>query len=299
MLDIIATPFKKDDIHKLKEAGASSVVIATPFFSARGAACFDREELFDIKRICIQETMSMYVLVNRFFTEEELSSLIDFLKELKALDVEGIYYGDECVLYEAEKLGMKDRLIYAPDTLITNHEDVNFYLEEGIRMVSISREITKDEICGIAQKAIGDIEVLIHGRVNMMHSKRTLVTNYLRFLGNDEDIKNKHSLYIMEETREEHMPILEDELGTHVFSGYTLASFEELKDFVNAGVGHVRIDGIFHDIDYVCEAVRLYQTILQGEDAKHIMEDYQKRYAQDHVTSGFHYTKTSKVKAGE
>ena len=38
----------------------------------------------------------------------------------------------------------------------------------------------------------------------------------------------------MEETRDEHMPIMEDEFGTHVFSGYTLASFMEIKDFVDA-----------------------------------------------------------------
>ena len=58
----------------------------------------------------------MYVLVNRIFVEEELERLRDFLKLLKELDVEGIYYGDEGVLYEAARLDMKDRLIYNPDT---------------------------------------------------------------------------------------------------------------------------------------------------------------------------------------
>ncbi len=29
----------------------------------------------------------------------------------------------------------------------------------------------------------------------------------------------------MEEHRDEHMPIVEDETGTHVFTGFTLSSF--------------------------------------------------------------------------
>lgn len=298
-MDFIATPFRLEDLHKLKEAGANSVVIAVPFFSARGAEYFQRDDLPQVKEECTRLNLRMLVMVNRFFTEEELSILHAFLKELQHLDVDGIYYGDECVLYQAKKLGMQHKLIYAPDTLITNHADVQFYLAEGISMVSISKEITKDEICTIAKHVDGDVEVVIHGRVNMMHSKRKLISNYLDFIGKQEAIQDKRSLYIMEETRDEHMPIIEDELGTHVFSGYTLVSFKEINAFVNAGVKHVRIDGIFHDIDYVCEAIQLYHEILNGKDPQQVEAFYMEKYPQDHVTNGFYETKTSKVKVGE
>ena len=60
------------------------------------------------------------------------------------------------------------------------------------------------------------------------------------------------------------MPIVEDALGTHVFTGFTLVSFEEIRELYEAGVRHFRIDGIFHDIEYVCEALRLYQDVLKG-----------------------------------
>lgn len=298
-MDFIATPFTFGDLHKLKDAGADSVIIAIPFFSARGAGYLQREELPAVKEECERLGLRMLVLVNRFFTEEELPKLREFLIELSNIAVDGIYYGDECVLYEAKKLGMQHALIYSPDTLITNHADVQFYLEEGISMVSISKEITKEEICEIAQHVNGDIEVVIHGRVNMMHSKRKLLSNYLEFIGKEEAIQGKRSLYIMEEHRDEHMPILEDELGTHVFSGYTLVSFKEIKDFRKAGVKHVRIDGIFHDIEYVCEALACYHQILDGADPEQMELAYREKYPQDNVTNGFYNTKTSKVKVGE
>ena len=103
----------------------------------------------------------------------------------------------------------------------------------------------------------------------------------------------------MEEHRDEHMPIVEDETGTHVFTGFTLSSFDEIKDMVNAGIRHFRIDGIFHDVDYVIEALKLYQSVLHDEvKGREVFEAYKKKYGQDHVTHGFYYTKTSKVKEG-
>lgn len=297
MTDFIATPFALSDIEKLKMAKADSIVIGVPFFSARSAVTFQESELKEIKKECERCSMRMYVLVNRIFVEEELTELRRFLNVLKELQVDGIYYGDEAVLYEAKKLAMQNVLIYNPDTLITSAMDLQYYLDEGIQMATISKEITLQEMCEMARNIQGECEVVIHGRLNMMHSKRKLLTSYMDFLGKSEEVVNNHHLYLMEETRDDHMPIVEDELGTHVFTGFTLASFEEICDLYDAGVRHFRIDGIFHDIDYVCEALSLYHDILNHEkNGREVFKEYEKKYEEDHVTHGFYYTKTSKVK---
>lgn len=299
MVEFITTPYALEDIQKLKEAGSTTVVVGTPFFSVRSVCQFPVDMLASIKEECVKHGVKMYVLVNRFFVEEEIEALREHLQLLKELDVDGIYFGDECVLYEADILGIKDKLIYNPDTLITNHGDVQYYLDDGIQMVTISKEITLSEICTIAQKVTGNCEVLIHGRLNMLHSKRNLLTNYMSFLEREDKVHDNMHLYIMEEKRDEKMPILEDETGTHIFSGFTLASFEELQDMVNAGIRHFRIDGIFHNITYVLEALKLYKEVLDGKRKGHeTFIEYQKQYEDDNVTHGFYYTKTSKVKEG-
>ncbi len=299
MVEFITTPYALEDIQKLKEAGSTTVVVGTPFFSVRSVCQFPVDMLTSIKEECVKHGVKMYVLVNRFFVEEEIEALRKHLQLLKELDVDGIYFGDECVLYEADLLGIKDKLIYNPDTLITNHGDVQYYLDDGIQMVTISKEITLSEICTIAQKVNGNCEVLIHGRLNMLHSKRNLLTNYMSFLEREDKVHDNMHLYIMEEKRDEKMPIVEDETGTHIFSGFTLASFEELQDMVNAGIRHFRMDGIFHNIDYVLEALKLYKEVLDGKRKGHeTFVEYQKQYEDDNVTHGFYYTKTSKVKEG-
>ena len=188
-------------------------------------------------------------------------------------------------------------VIYNPDTLITNAMDMQYYLDEGIRMATISKEITLQEMCTVARDVQGECEVVLHGRLNMMHSKRKLLSAYMEFLGKEEAVTDNHQLYLMEETRDDHMPIVEDALGTHVFTGFTLVSFEEIRELYEAGVRHFRIDGIFHDIEYVCEALRLYQDVLKGvRDGRQTYQEYEKKYKEDHVSHGFYYTKTSKVK---
>lgn len=291
---LITTPYTINDLKPLKEAGADGVVIGTPFFSARPAAVFSFEELEALRKKTQTLNLLMFVLVNRMFTEEELDRLTDYLKILKELQVDGIYFCDEGVLQIAKSLQMADRLIYQPDTLLTNSCDVNFYLDEGLKLVTLAKEITLEEMCAIAKQTDGSrIEVIVHGRENMMHSKRRLLSSYMEHIHAKEPVFGKRTLYLREETRDDHFPILEDELGTHVFTGFTLAAFAEIKRLADAGIAYFRIDGIFHDLAYLCEAVRLYRAVLNGEaDGAEVFAGYEKRYADDHVTTGFLYQRT-------
>lgn len=297
-MKFITTPFTIEDIPQLKQAGADAVLISTSFFSARGAASFAIEQLSEIKQCCSALELEMLVQVNRFFMEEELSAVEEHLQLLKTLDVDGIYFGDEGVLYLAKGLGMEEKLIYAPDTLLTNHEDVNFYLQQRLHSVVLAKEITLEEIIRIAQRSDASrIEVIIHGYLPMMHSKRTLLSNYMKFMNKDYDPYEKRSLYIMEETREAHMPILEDAMGTHIFSGFIQCFFAEIKQLLKAGIGYVRIDGIFQDTAYIIEMLRLYHAILDGSlCVEEAITSYHAMYPSDVIDSGFLYTKTSKSK---
>lgn len=297
-LKFIVNAYDINDLAKLKKAGASAIVLSNPFYSARGAFYVDVDELASYKKECDELALACYVQVNRFFVEDELPQLEQHLHFLKELEIDGIYFSDEAVLQIAKSIRLEDKLIYNPDTLMTNANDVQFYLNDGIQMVTMSKEITLEEICQIASSCDAHkLEVVIHGRLNMMHSKRPLISNYLTFIGSDKSIKNHMNLYMMEETREEHMPIIEDELGTHAFSGFTLNSFKEIEQLRSSGIEHVRIEGIFHDLDYTLEALRLYRSILKHEiQADKVLDDYQKEHMNDHVTSGFYYQKTSKTK---
>lgn len=294
----VMTPYEIEDLSELKAAGADAVIISTPVFSTRGAHNFAIQALPQIKQECVRLNLQLFVQVNRFFIESDLSALYTHMKFLKSIQVDGIYFGDEAVLQIGEELGMKDLLIYQPDTLLTNSPDVNFYLKQGIHSVSLAKEITLEEIQSISlHTRPAQLEVMIHGRLNMMSSKRKLLSNYFSFIQKDVDMKEHQNLYLMEETRDEHMPIVEDDAGTHIFSGFTLCSFEEIESLKQMGIGYVRIEGFGKDLAYCIQTLSLYKEILAGtKNASDVYTMYQNEYPLDHNTKGFLYTKTSMSK---
>lgn len=294
MINFITTPYKMSDLNILKKAGAHSVIISVPFFSARGVTVFEEKELNDIKTECETLGLNMYVNVNRFFTENELDELRRFLKLLKEINVDGIYFTDMGVYYEAKVLEIENKLIYNPDTLITNSFDANFYLRQNMKAVCLAKEITFDEIVEIGNMSEGNkLEVFIHGRANMMHSKRNLCTNYMHFIGSEHEVRNKTGLYLCEENRDEHMPIMEDELGTHIFSGFTLASFEEINDYIKTGICNFRLDGIFHTTDEIVKWLNDYHLVIENDNGREMFKIYQSEFVNDNYTKGFLYKKTS------
>ncbi|MEG1526751.1 MAG: peptidase U32 family protein [Erysipelotrichaceae bacterium] len=297
MVNLIASIFEMDDITQYKEAGAHSIIMGLPFFSVRATQVFAKAEIKEARAITLKLDMNLYVLMNRMFCEEELKQAKEMLIFLNEIKVDGIYFGDEAILQFASELNMTSRLIYNPDTLITNAMDARYYLSQGVSMVSISKEITLADMIYIGKQNPNQVEVNIHGRLNMMHSKRKLLTNYFDHLGMEYQVDGKKTLRLKEVTRNDLMPIIEDDLGTHIFSGFTLVSFEEIKQLVENGILHLRIEGLFHDANYVKEALHLYTQILNGQSDPHqIYLDYQKQYPQDHIDTGFFYQKTSLIK---
>ncbi len=297
MLEISAACFELADIPKYHQAGIRTVLFSLPFFSARPAGVFTNEQINEGTRQLHQLGMKSAVQLTRFFTESECEACREELAILKEINVDAIYFTDCAVLQLADELNMKEKLIYNPDTLITNACDAQFYLDQGIQCVTLSKEITKEEMIQIAKHVHGRLEVIIHGRLNMMHSKRTLLTSYFEFLGKDTTPARDHGLYLMEETRDEHMPIIEDELGTHVFTGFTLCSFNEVCELKDAGITDMRIESLFLTCDQVCQIAMDYLDVLAGrKQGQELFDQYQKEYPTQNISTGFMYKKTSTVK---
>ncbi|NBK96539.1 MAG: U32 family peptidase [Erysipelotrichia bacterium] len=293
MVNIIASPYVKEDIIKLKAAGANSVVLGMPFFSVRSTSHFDNETLKEVRIECRKEGLACYVLMNRFFVESELEKLRIQLAYLKEINVDGIYFSDMGVFYEAQKLALEDKMMYNPDTILTNSADVLAYMDLGMKMCTLAKEITLEDMVKIGNKVQSNVEVIIHGRLNMMHSKRDLLTNYMHFIKQEHHLKDKTDLYLMEENREEHMPIIEDEHGTHIFTGFTLCSFEEVEDLIHAHINNLRIESMFYSIDEVCAIIKDYRKVIDHlADGRAMFKLYEQQYPNQNITKGFLYKKT-------
>ena len=162
-----------------------TVVVAFEGFSLRSEAKQPIDSLADWKAACEQHGLKMAVNALKLFMEEEVDGLEHFLQALKDVDVDAIYYADEGVFEIAQRLGLQEKLVYQPETLVTNTPDVRFYLDLGVKSVSLAHELSLEEIVGIVQNC-PQAEILIHGYFSILYSRRPLVTNYLRHIGKEK-----------------------------------------------------------------------------------------------------------------
>lgn len=295
---LLTTPVVMADISIMAQAGADELLFGCEPFSLRCAGYFPSSKLAEIKQSCMDAHVKMAVAVNRLFSEPQLPQLKDFLNLLKKLDVDSIYFSDEAVLAYGQELDITNKLVYQPDTLMTNHDDVNFYLAEGVKRVVLAREITLTEILSIAKHCDpARLEVIIHGYGVAMYSRRPLLSNYMKFLGRDHCLQKQMNLMIEETTRCERMPIYEDENGTHVFSASVLQSFREWESLQAAGIHTARIDGIFHSGQAICQVLALYERMRRKEmDADAALSLYRSSFPDEVSDSGFYYRPTSTTK---
>lgn len=262
----IVTVHSIDNIPKLKESGADALVIGLENCSIRHQNVVSFDELPKWKEACLKQGLLLYINFLKFFSEPEMEMMSHALKICKETGVDGIYYSDEGVLYEAKQLGMEDLLIYQPETLVTSAPDVQFYLDQGIQAVSLAHELSIDEIESIATVST-NIEVLIHGYFSILYSRRPLITNYFNAIGKSVSIEGK-TFELIEQTREGRMPIIQDAAGTHIFSEDMIESFDFIKQLSKAGIKRFRIDSVFRDDDWTCEVLKAYSNCLSGREYK-------------------------------
>ena len=261
----ISTIHSFESLEMLKNSGIDAVIIGIPCFSIRHTIEVKLEDLFVWKKKCDELNIKLYVNCLKFVHENEIGQLKNTLSFLKEINVDGIYYGDEGVLYEAIQLNMQDKLIYQPETLVTSSNDVNFYMSCGIQAVSLAHELSLEEICSIASKN-QNVEVLIHGYYSIMYSRRPLIKNYFNAIKKEIDLSKSYDL--IEQTRKDRMPIIQSEYGTTVFSEHPKGSYFQFHRLNSVGIRRFRIDSIFFDDAWCANVVESYinHTSLFGYD---------------------------------
>lgn len=273
-----------NNLARFKESGADGIIVSLDDFAIRFSESYSIDEIKRIKEDCKKLGLLLFVNMQKFIMEEEIDSLLEALNALKDT-VDGIYYSDEGLLYAAKSLGMENQLIYQPETLVTSAMDVQYYLNQNIQAVSLANELSLEEILQIAAKTRG-VEVMIHGYYSILYSRRALITNYLQAI---DGVKEKNQYTIIEQTRQDKMPILEDKGGTHIFSPLPKASFEQLKSLKESGIERFRLESLFLEDEEILKALQTYKAILDGVSPDFNMEGYD---------DGWYYKKSILKKEG-
>lgn len=280
-----------------------SFIIGEQDFALRLPVYFTREEMIEAIHLIKAQNQQVFIAVNKLIHEDELQKVESYLKEMSQYPVDGFVFGDLSVYQMAKRLGVTSKLVYNPETYVTNYKTVRFFGQKDIKRVAIAKEITLEDIKIIGNESNVEVEVLGHGATNMFHSKRDLVTSYFNFIKYDDAPKHHNQpLYLIEEKRqEEQYPMIEDQNGTHIFSSYDLCTINYLDEIIQSNVTSIRIDGLFKNDQVLKEIVFIYKEAIddfyQDKDLyRSKQEDYLQRLNMiegiRQFNSGFLFKKT-------
>lgn len=284
------TPYTIKSIPKFVEAGVDIFIMGNEAYANRLVHSYSNLELEEASKLIASLEKELYISMNIMMHNKDIEDIKQFLGFVKTLDISGIIFGEVGVYQVAKELAMEDLLIYHPETLNTNLYDPIFWDHLGIKGITISKEITLEEMKNICKDSPLEMSMIGHGHLNMFHSRRPLIENFFKYNRSEyEDLINNRNLRIVEEIRNEAYPIFQDLHGTHIFRDKALESFQEIQN-IRESLDVFIIDGIFKDDDYLLKVVSEYQAILNQKEQT-LAEEISKKYQEDH-DSGFLYKKT-------
>ncbi len=248
-------------MHKLIDTPVDGVVLGVRPFALRMRETYTPDALEPLVMKAANHGKSVFLNMNALVHEGDLSALDHVFGKIRDLPVDGILFADLAVASKAGEHGLKHLLIYDAETYLTNHEDIMFWKEEGIKAVVGARQLTIDDIDSISEKSVLPFALLGHGHINMFHSARPLVESFLKHEGKkDAGSYNKTPLHIVEAQREdEPYPIYQDDFGTHVFRSKPMHSFN-VMDRLKKALTYFFVDSLFYQEDRVvsiaCDLVK-------------------------------------------
>lgn len=274
----------------LADFGVDILLVGHKDFTSKMNSYLTIEEVKELKAYVQDTHTKLFFNANLICHDEHIARYTVLFQTLKDIDIDGIYVSDVSLIKLAEMFGLKDRVIYNPETLITNSFDANYYLKQGIRAITLSKEITLEDYQAIASKVQGGIDIVGFGHYSMFHTKRSILKTYADFRGVDKDFTFDNNVRIKEELRNDLYPVLEEETSTTIYRSYATNVYESLNEL--SFVDYLRIDGVFKDVELIKAVVEAYKNKLNNPNIEFDFNQYLLEKFNETTDTGFLFKKT-------
>lgn len=285
-MELLVSLHDKSILERLSKSGIDGLIFGGPFSMKYN---YNNEEIKEINDHCLNNNLKRYISIDAFILEDDKNDLYNYLDFISSLNIDGVYFNDMAIIYNAEKYGLQDKLIYNPSTLMTNANDISFYKDKGIDVV-LARELTLDEIIEIVKKYPYELDMQVFGHLRMSYSKRKFLTNYFKEINKDIDIVNKEDITLVEETRNYKTPIKETKYGTSIYTDYVLLIYEEYA-YLNKLLKRAIIDSEFISNDILFEVLRDAKRI-SVDNSSFLKSTFIKKHPEIDFSTGYLYQKT-------
>ena len=186
----------------------------------------------------------IFVSLNKNFTNDDIDKVKDILLKLNDFNIKGVFFYDIGIVNLKTKLKLNYDLVWSQEHMTTNYMTCNYWYDLNVGYTHISSDITLREINEIKENTKMKLIVTMFGYVPIFTSFRHIVSDYI------ENFKLKDNIdmgYIVKEGFK--YPIVDNSLGTTVYSSYVLNG---IRDLSKIDVDYVLLNSfLIPDSDYI------------------------------------------------
>lgn len=311
-LELLAPAGNMERLKAAVRYGADAVYVGSTAFSLRNLAeNFAPEELAQTVEYVHNNGAKLYVTVNSFIRDGELSRLEDTLRALREAAPDALIVNDPAVIRMAKRVCPDIPLHLSTQANTLNSEAAAFWFEHGCSRIVLARELTLEQIKLIRSRAPKELELemFVHGAMCVSYSGRCLLSNYIdgRDSNRGECVQpcrwnyevEGNSVYtanIREKGKNgEYFTVEDDGRGSFILNSRDMCLAPYLKDIEDAGVCCIKIEGRMKSILYVATAVNAYRMALDGAPTELVMRELM-RLSHRPYTTGFAFRESERCR---
>jgi len=251
--------------------GADAVYCGAKQYGLRAQASnFSERELEEAVRLAHDAGAQINLTLNIFAFDGDLPGMVRAAKAAHEIGVDAAIVSDlgaiACIHREVPGLDIH----VSTQANATNSATARIYKTLGASRVVLARELTFEQIEGMARE-LGDeieLETFIHGAICMSHSGRCMLSSFLNGRSANRGACSQPCRWtytLHERTRpEEAMPIEEDARGTAILSSRDMCMMDHLPRLMESGVSCFKIEGRMKSENSIATVVGAYRRAMDA-----------------------------------
>jgi len=247
--------------------GADAVYAGLEEFSLRAQADnLGWDDYLAARDLCRQRDRRLYLTLNAFFRQDELSRLRELAHALRTSPPDALIVSDPGAIALLHREAPEIPLHLSTQANTVNAAAIDFWATQGVTRVNLARELSLAEIRAIRADTRTELEMFVHGAMCVAWSGRCLLSAALTGRSANRGACThpcRWSYALVEESRPgEYLPIEQDGRGSYLLNSRDLCLVEELPALVTAGVDSLKIEGRMKSLYYVAAVTRVYRAAL-------------------------------------
>ena len=261
-MNLVTSIYKIEDINLLKDY-LDYALINVPKYSIN----YKDIDVDKAIKLCDENNIKVILSINRIMHPGDLNNVEELINKYKDKDVL-FYIADLGVLNILKKYDLLNKVIYNPETMITNYLDLKLY-NDMVLACGVSNEITLEDLKMMYDKTNSNIFYQGFGLRLMFYSRRKLISLY----GNKNNTTYpKENVYLREITRNDYMPIIENEENTLIYRPYYISLLDKLNEI--KFVKFLYIESFNIDMDLFKDINRIYFEAIKNDKLLYVLPEF-------------------------